>query len=1250
LRGQAIRCPNTLCRNVFTVGEAGPAPAAPGGPPAPAAPSPPNGQLSGSVGDLVPILPAEEVIEPTESAPPGRTSERGGDQVPLVEAEVVDAEVMDVVVEAPQEAPSWHQPPPVRRAPAAARPAAPSAPARPPQHETVPDQPRDLAAATWEPPVRRPRYRAEEAAAPALEHPAPEPAPHVEEPVAPRRRRRARLAAVAVILLAAAVLAGAGWFFWTAFRQTEAELAGKADEAYQAGQFGSAAEQYQLLADKFLGSDGVDNYRFRRQLSELRARVAARDGNPAELLDQLKQFIEANKESPFLRPHARDLGQTLVKLAEDFAEGQGNPTGREPLAVVDRAQTILTLVARLDKDPFPPDGPTRIRKAFDRVRLAVDRWERHDKALKDLRELVRRPPADAIRAAQRLVKEKREDFPGLSQEPEVAQILEALYDRHLASVTYVPGGEGADGPSAPKDVGPSLLFDPVVPDAPSGSPGDDAVVLALARGVLYGLKRGNGVVKWAMRVGIDTTTLPVRVPARAANRERILVLSADTETLTALDTDGNPLWRYRLSKPCLGRPLVVDQRAYLACYDGQVHEVELAEGRLVGRYQLGQRLTTGGAREPGTRRLYFPADDSCVYVLDADQHSCQAILYSGHPSGSLRSEPLIIPPEGEAPGYLILNQTQGLDAMQLRVFQLPLAPDRGMARRAAPLPLDPPPRVAGWSWFRPYHDSEKVVLLSDAGRLGLFGVRQARNPLDPHLFPLLQPDGIDLTPFLSPPTRARSRSQVVQVQGDDFWVLASGRLQRLQLAWSERSGPQPVTAWAKPLDLGSPLHDPQFDADRRTGRARLFLVTQPLRRQTCLATAVDDETGDILWQRQLGLVCQGDPLLLWPDPKAPPLGAGTPLVLALDQGGGLFALDPLRFPAEAGAQWQSGGQRVLLASALDDNPAAPPVLLPGPDGRSAYQVASPGEGQELVVRYVHCAEDGRRLLVSERRSPLTAALAGTPAVAGPWLVLPLRDGTLGRLPLPLPPELREPERVADWRSKRAGPEARGHVLALGGNRFLTTDGGRALTCWVWKGLSWHSLPENRDDAEAPTLEMKDRVVAPPLRLPGAPPRVCVADSAGVLTLLRVQEDGQLGVQRAWRLGGRITAGPFLRSQDGAVRIGCVVDQSRLVWIDPARRDPLWEYRTGGGEPVVGEPAPAEGLVVVADQSGRVVGLDPATGRPEGPGYTLRASVVPAASPVSFGPGRLFTPLSDGTALLLSVDRLRHPLRHFPLVW
>jgi hypothetical protein len=212
---------------------------------------------------------------------------------------------------------------------------------------------------------------------------------------------------------------------------------------------------------------------------------------------------------------------------------------------------------------------------------------------------------------------------------------------------------------------------------------------------------------------------------------------------------------------------------------------------------------------------------------------------------------------------------------------------------------------------------------------------------------------------------------------------------------------------------------------------------------------------------------------------------------------------------------------------------------------------------------------------------------------------------------------------------------------LGGDEFLFTDGSKGLHRLRWSGgPMWKKITAS--DPEAP---LHDRIVSPPLVLPpGAGQNellVCVADSRGTLTLLHEQEatgadkPRKWAVVRSWSLKGHITAGPFLRG----TRIGCVLDQERLVWIDPASDTHLWEYGKPG-EGIVGQPQVIGDQVVVALRTGRFVGLDPATGRPRGPGYALKGSVAPATTPVAFGTERAFAPLTDGTVLLLSLKHLR----------
>jgi outer membrane protein assembly factor BamB len=776
------------------------------------------------------------------------------------------------------------------------------------------------------------------------------------------------------------------------------------------------------------------------------------------------------------------------------------------------------------------------------------------------------------------------------------------------------------------------------------------VFLALARGVLYALAEKDGAVLWATRCGVDAARLPVRLPATETAPEMVLVLSSETNTLTARDLlSGRTLWHYELHSPCLGRPVVIARRAYVPTIDGKVHEIEILTGHLLGWYKLGMPLTVGGAHLPGSNLVYFPADSLNVFVLDVSRQKWD-ILQSGHPAGTLRSEPILVggsdaaennPNASADARLLVLSQADGLGAMRLRAFGLPVEGDAPVSA------LQPEPRIRGWSWFQPLCDGEKIALATDAGVLGLFGLQQQGNEDKP----LFSETGQEISLGVS--SSFPLRSQVIHMIGDDFWVLANGNLQMLHF---DQYRQKLVPMWNRPLALGSPLHDSQVDEKNKT----VFTVTQSSTRQGCLATAVDYETGQVRWQRQLGMVCLGDPLVVGSE------------VLAIDQGGTLFRFESSRFPNASNANWQTGGE--ILAEAVE-NLDGPAYLLAGGDGRTALEVVclqkrtQNGERNfDLLVRHY---EIGKNLV--EKTFPLgTTRLAGTPGLLSSSVLAPLDDGSLLRQPL----DGSRGSYGPGWRARTADEGARGHVVVLSADDFLTTDGSRGLTRWHW--------PAGDIYKEERRIDLPHRLVSPPAIIRNQGPGVrgqgpedrnkesgargqesevrdqkskvegqkseggelvCVADTAGMVRLLRARD---LQEVRHWDMSvkepgtpasaavARITAGPFVRGQ----HIGCVVNDRRLVWLDPNQDKPVWEFTTSGAG-IVGQPQLIGDMIVVADLTGRFIGLDPASGKARWPaGYLFAANVAPATTPLSFGPDRAFIPLTDGTVFFLSLNHLR----------
>ena len=156
---------------------------------------------------------------------------------------------------------------------------------------------------------------------------------------------------------------------------------------------------------------------------------------------------------------------------------------------------------------------------------------------------------------------------------------------------------------------------------------------------------------------MDTYVLPVRLPHEGVGPDQLLVWGSDARTLTCLSEDGRTTsWSYFLGRPLAGKPLVVAKHVFLAGADGEVHIVDVADGRFCGRYLLGQPLTVGGVAEPDSNRLWFAATEGCIYVLDItdpDKPFCKQVVETGHAAGSLRCEPFFLPGSaGQPDGYL----------------------------------------------------------------------------------------------------------------------------------------------------------------------------------------------------------------------------------------------------------------------------------------------------------------------------------------------------------------------------------------------------------------------------------------------------------------------------------------------------------------------------------------------------------------------------------------------------------------------
>jgi PQQ-like domain len=1170
--------------------------------------------MSGSVADLVPLLAAEQVLpaadHATKTAAPAPQKKKARPESvpqaapprkPLTPAKKTAPAMAPVSVPSAKEPPAseadldWGPLGDFFRVDGAGAPAT---------SESIPpgDEAPETHEPTWAPPPVRVPSRA------PTNGMSPQPAAMAAPLPTPRSARRRTWKAIGIMASTVAVLALL--VYWQYQRQragNETQRFGQANERYRDHNFDDAATRYTALVRDFPASPNQPLYRLTAELCGLRGAVYQTQTDPAETknaLQRLREFVAAYKGDPLLERYEGDLWDTFMKLSGDLADEADEK--HDPTLATSAAEALDQ--AALFKPPEKAAAETRVREMRDRLaRLngGITNWQRREQVLTQLKGVL-----DHFTFAGRQEALQAVERAGLAADPEIARLVAGMPAKHRASVTYQKGRPAKDALSPAEDQEPSLLVAPLLKAGAIESLADTRVVLTIADGVLYALEPGSSEVRWCKRVSVDSQVLPVRVARTPTSPELVLALTPDIDTLTALDAErGTVIWRHRLKGPCLGRPLVVGSRVYVATKQGAVEEIDVARGTAAGSYSLGQPLTVGGAWQSGTRLLYFPADSETVYVLDEEAKKCAAVLYTGHPAGSLRCAPVIVSAPGAgdrnpARADLVLTQEDGLDRVKLRVIPVPVADNGTIA-------VQWQKSIRGWSWFPPYVDRERLALATDAGVFDLYGLgTRLGEALD--VFPMVPEEnlGSSVSGGRQP---SEGRALIVYAGAERFWVLAGGLLHKLLLTFDRQEGPKLVERPVAEPGLGSALHA----AQQRTsvdGKTTLFLATQAGAGQATVVSALDARRGTIAWQRQVGLLCRGQPVRVGEQ------------MLVEDQRGSLYLFAAAECNVPAGAGWRQAGRKL---SAADATRAGPRCFLSGPDKAVTVLTALATQPPAVMVQVYQPGLD----TPANSTFPQQAALGGTPGLSSDALVMPLGNGILVRQALAGGPAAPGP----NWRAAHADVDAVGHVVALGKDDFLVTDGSRGL-----KRLHWPA--GNMTEPQAAT-ELANRILAAPLVLPADPargtPRVCVADAANMVTLL---EGDSLQVVRQWPLGGKVTAGPFLRGKG----VGCIVDRRRLVWLDPDRDVPAWSYDFLAD--IVGEPQLAgEDLLVVADLSGHFAGFHPATGQIQGPGYTLRANVAPAAAPVFFA-GRLFTPLTDRTILLLSVDHFRHPLAGMTLFW
>jgi hypothetical protein len=1201
LAGKSMRCPNLECRQIFTVREQLPRAIDPPPPPPETIPLPDEPDDAPAPGKRA-TRSTSSVGKKSEKPRHRSNSARSADDDDVVDAEVIEAAVVN-----------------------------------PPQVKEV----------VWSEGADLPTPKASKRARPKVE----------DNDFRPIRRRKKKKNIMPIILIGLSIcvvlLSGfLGLYLWVFSENSEKKAAEAADKEYAKPDYPAAARSFEKLVTDYPDNENTPRYQFFADLSRLQVVVGTvtnRD-DPKGAIDKFESFLKSQKDSPFAKPtkssHGGEIYKAGKKLEEDIvlhakdcvknysADRSGKAAELE--RAVKAIETGRALLVKLEPFRSPDEIPLdSIRTDFDQVEVEVKKERDRIAALKAAdRQLMNPELSDAV--IQQVEGELANK--GWLADPEAQEML-AKANRKLRELVRYESDVSPPVDFPPATTASLLFMSPIgkTRSLSSATDGTSRVFLAMARGILTAIEENTGAMLWAVRIGQEITDLPAIAKVDLENGPTDLaIVTSQVGGAAALSCyvlqTGQPRWYQPLPAPAAGPAVVVGTRAFVPIRDNQgtIYEYDLLSGNRKGHIRLAQPAGPGGVVRPGTGLLYVAADARRIYVIDAlirDEDGrlkppqCVQVLATGHPAGTLRTPPVMIGPDGDAPAerWMILSQADGPGSMKLRAFQvlpIPTAaadgriPEETAAASAGELPL------RGWAWFPPVTDGERLAVVTDASQLRLFELKQPAN-LDKALFGLPEPK------LPTPPEGVPVRGMVFPAEEAAFWVLSNGVMQKFRLGLIAARGVEMLPVGPS-IPLGEPTQAPQFNARKDA----TCLVVRSQNSDGYKAVLLNLRDGSFLWQRTLGLV-----------PATAPLAQEEGLLLVSKDGGLLMVPKTVSAtpgpPIAANTSW-------VIAPPPENVTGTTSVAL-SPDGKTICTVTliNVNEDLKLVPKYLVRRVTGGKLVHEGTVNALSLAngasapLAGAPVLIGESLILPLANGIIYRH-LAGTGRSNPDTLIAGppWSGdQRVDASLRCYITPLPDGSFLTSDGTKKLSRWDWPADGrWNPVG---------SWELREQPAGPGLLLPPAggtgPARLLIADVSGSVWLYANDRGGQ--PLRRFGPSGRPSS-PLVMQLDAAGKpiVAYTVEEKTVVCLDPERDLPR-AARTGDDTEgiLVGSPQRVgDGRWAITDLGGHVTVFDTTFENRLGSAKIPLPGAVPATACAPLGGSALLTPLLDGSAVLIAL--------------
>lgn len=1047
-------------------------------------------------------------------------------------------------------------------------------------------------------------------------------------------------AGVAAVVVLLAIV---GYQQYVEYTKTPVQRWADAKKLYDDQSWTLARKEFQRFQRDYPDHPHAAQVPFFVDMCDAQAQTQSLTGDPVRGLALSKEIFKKHRDNPAYADYCADLYHGLERLVGSFHDRalarvgvrgrqQENkralvegfvrrswhagdlPGAEQEIRRAEEAHELLATIGRARTEHWVPQRTEELKRAIAAAKQIVQLA----KACEEAAELLQ-PGAGGDLSAARFDEVYARLDALMQQHPELAASSELAQRRQrfelreprrvkraalseagaVAAAGPVLGNVAASVAVAWQDNERAPTLDVMLDASP---PEEDRVVLALAHGVLYAFTR-HGEFLWARRLGIDSYRLPQRFAASLVAPAMLIAVSTEDNSLVAMEeATGRLLWKFPAGGDLAAPPAIVHLydgpndtvgrvRGLLPTAEGDIRCLEIALGRELCRFHVGDSLTVAGAfnQDRENPLVYFPAASKRLYVIDPraiddeKRAPCVSVLYTGHAHGAVRNPPVVVE------RYLVLPEDRSLDEMTLVCYRLDK--QGHVSLREAPRKRE---QIMGWSWFAPHVWPDRLFLVSDAGDVGLFGFN-LDNPYEA-VFRMLEP-----APEV-PPWQGNGSARSLAVYQDEHavWAMVGGRLRKLAVNISEGKLQEVWPRHEPPAVEGIALHEAQTD---EWGETLYVTHADPPGRQ-CLLTAVDAETGKRLWQRSLGL---------WPATE--PLELGNLGAVVVDRCGRVCRLTSQSLSPPQAPRMVS--ELLLLEpSAHDvsaDSQSGGIRLLAGSDALYLYHTNEQGN----VVRVRPMA--GEESAWCEIRFP--APLHGQPGVMAEHLVAACADGYLYRRRLDGQPLGVANEQPFQWELPSQIKQAPSHVVGLADASVLLADAGVRL-----RVLRLEELDGVQQWATDTSLILPAAMRGLPVVQDG---QIYVADVQQRLHIM----DGGLRASRQVQLSGRVTAGPVLRGEHVLV----VLDQKRLAAVSAHAEEGgvVWETKSEwvSGR-IWGLPPVMDGVLVVSDDY-KLLSISLEDGSLAG-SQRLPTRSFAATAAVPIGADQVAQPLADGTLVVMKL--------------